>query len=103
MKLNKYLDNILCVFGPCYYQSRGDQGKGSSMKNPNLGSAKFCGRALSISSVIYLLLFTGCSSIDGTAENHRVTANLLTSHLEPGQEEPANQPVSPEPSYEWFY
>jgi hypothetical protein len=72
------------------------------MENPSLVSAQ-CARALSISSVICLLLFTGCSSIDGTAENHRATANLVTSHVEPGQEEPEEQPVSPEPSYEWFY
>ena len=88
---------------PGYYQSRGDQGSGSSMKNPSLVSATYCGRALSISSMICLLLFTGCSSVDGTADDHRVTTNLVTSHVEQGQEEPGKQPVSPEPSYEWFY
>jgi len=88
---------------PGYYQSRGDQGRGSSMKNPSLVGAKYCGRALSISSVFCLLLFTGCSSIDGTAEDHRVRANLVTSHVEQGQEEPENQAVSPDPAYEWFY
>lgn len=103
MKFYKRLDNILDAFGPGYYQSRGDQGKGSSMKNPSLVSAKYCGRALSIASMICLLLFTGCSSIDGTAENHRATANLVTSHVEPGQEEPEEQPFSPDPSSEWFY
>jgi len=103
MKLNNYLDNILYALSPGYYQSRGDHGKGSSMKNLSLVSAKCCGRALSISSVICLLLFAGCSSIDGTTENHRVTANLVTSHVGPGQEEPEKQPVSPEPSYEWWY
>jgi hypothetical protein len=73
------------------------------MKNPSLVRAKYCGRALAISSVICLLLLTGCSSIDGTAENHRTTANLVTSHVEPGQEEPETQPVSPDPASEWFY
>jgi|HubBroStandDraft_3_1064219.scaffolds.fasta_scaffold830109_1 hypothetical protein len=73
------------------------------MKNPSLVSAKYCEQALSISSVICLLLFTGCSSIDGTAENHRATANLVTSHFGPGTEEPEQQPVGPDPSYEWFY
>jgi hypothetical protein len=73
------------------------------MMNPSLVSAKYCGRALSISSMICLLLLTGCSGIDGTTEKPRVTANLVTSHVEPGQEEPEKQPVSPEPSYEWFY
>jgi hypothetical protein len=46
--------------------------------------------------MICLLLFTGCSSIDGTTENHRATANLVTSHVEPGQEEPEEQPFSPD-------
>jgi hypothetical protein len=73
------------------------------MKKSMLGSTKYCGRTLSISSVICLLLFAGCSSIDGTAENHRVTASLVTSHVEPGQEGPEKQPVNPEPSYEWWY
>jgi hypothetical protein len=73
------------------------------MKSPNLVSAKYCGQALSISSVICLLLFAGCSSIDGTAADPRVTANLVTSHVGPGPEEPEKQPVSPEPSYEWWY
>ena len=73
------------------------------MKNQSLVSAKYCGRALSISSVICLLLFTGCSNIDGPVENHRATANLVTRHFGPGTEEPEQQPVSPDPSYEWFY
>lgn len=103
MKLNNYLDNILYAFASSDYDGRGDQGRGSSMKNPRLVSAKYCGRAFSISSVIGLLLFAGCSSIDDTAENHRVTANLVTSHVEPGQEGPEKQPINPEPSYEWFY
>jgi hypothetical protein len=101
MKLNKYLTTYYAPLVPAIIKAGGDQGRGSYMKNPSLVNAKYCGRALSISSVICLLLFTGCSSIDGTAA--KVTANLVTSHVEPGQEEPANQPVSPEPSYEWFY
>ena len=73
------------------------------MKNPSFVSAKYCGRALSIPSMICLLLSTGCSSIDGTAENHSVTANLVTRHVEKVQEEPENQAVSPDPGYNWFY
>ena len=73
------------------------------MKNPSFVSAKYCGLVLSISSVICLLLSAGCSSIDGTAENHSVTANLVTRHVEKVQEEPENQAVSPDPSYDWFY
>jgi hypothetical protein len=73
------------------------------MKNPSLVSAKCCGQALSLSSVICLLLFTGCSSIDGTAGNLKVRTNLVTSHVEPGQEGPKKQFVNPEPDYSWFY
>jgi hypothetical protein len=72
------------------------------MKNPSLVSAQYCQRALSVWSVICVLVFTGCSSIDGTAENHKVTANLVTSHVDQAQQEPENQAV-PELSYEWFY
>ena len=72
------------------------------MKNPSLVSAPYCQRALSVLSVICVVLFSGCSSIDGTAGNHQATANLVTSHVEQAQEEPENQAV-PELSYEWFY
>ena len=72
------------------------------MKSPSFVSEKYGEQALSISSIICVLLFAGCSSIDGTAENHKVAANLVTGHVEPAQEEPENQAV-PELSYEWFY
>jgi hypothetical protein len=73
------------------------------MKNPSSVSARCCGQALSIFSLSCLLLFTGCSSIDGTAENHGATANLVTRHVEQDQEEPEHQAVSPDPDYDWFY
>jgi hypothetical protein len=88
---------------PAIIKAVGIKARGSSMKNPNSVSSRYCGRALSISSVIGILLFTGCSSIDGTAENHKATANLVTSHVEPGQDEPEEQPFTPDPSSEWFY
>ena len=75
------------------------------MKNPTLISARYSLRALSVSSAIWLVAFTGCSSIDGTAGDHGVTANLLTSDTEHRQEtaKPDDQPVSSDPDYEWFY
>jgi hypothetical protein len=88
---------------PGYYQSCGNQGRGSSMKNPISVSGEYCGQALSILSLASLLLFVGCSSIDGMAESHTVKANLVTRHVEPSQEEPEYRAVSPEPDYEWFY
>jgi hypothetical protein len=90
-------------FLPGYYQSPADQGGGSSMKNSSLASARYWERALSVASVICVLLFTGCASVDGTAENHRVAANLVTRHVEQGQEETENQAVEPDPGYDWFY
>jgi len=86
-----------------YYQSPEDQGRGSSVNNPSVVFAKFGWRAFSISSVICLLLFTGCVSTDGAAENHRVTSNAVTRHVKQGQEEPEDQIVSSELGYEWFY
>jgi hypothetical protein len=73
------------------------------MKNPISVSSEHCGQALSLLSLASLLLFTGCSSIDGTAQSHAVTANLVTRHVEPYEEEPEDRAVSPEPDYEWFY
>jgi hypothetical protein len=73
------------------------------MKNSCLVSARYCERALSVASAICVLLFTGCASIDGTAENHKMPANLVTRHVEQDQEEPESQAVGPDPSYEWFY
>ena len=75
------------------------------MKNPILISARVCLRALSVSSAIWLLAFNGCSSIDGTAGDHRLTTNLVTSDTEHGQEKPKsdNRPVTLDPDYDWFY
>jgi hypothetical protein len=73
------------------------------MKNGISISAAYCGQALSILSLASLMLFTGCSSIGGTGESHAVTTNLVTRHVESGQEEPENQAVSPDPDYNWFY
>ena len=75
------------------------------MKGPTLISASYCLRALSMSSAIWLLAFAGCSSVGGTAEDHRVTTNLVTGDTGHGQEKtkPDNQPISPDPDYEWFY
>lgn len=73
------------------------------MKNSNVFSARRCKRTLSVASVVCVLLFAGCASVDGTAENHKVTASLVAGHVEQGQEEPENQAVGRDPGYEWFY
>ena len=53
--------------------------------------------------VIGLLAFTGCSSIDGTAQNQMAPKNHVAAYLEQTQEK--SQPVdsNPDPTYEWFY
>jgi hypothetical protein len=64
---------------------------------------KYGGRALSMSTAICLLVFTGCVSTDGTAENHPVTSNPVTRHVRQGQGDPEEQIVGAEPDYGWFY
>jgi hypothetical protein len=105
MKLNKYTQNGYVSLVPGRYQGLGARCRGSSIKDPTLISAKYCLRALSVSSAIWLLALTGCSSIDGTAENHGVATSLVTSDTERGQEQskPDTQPVGPDPGYSWFY
>ncbi len=45
-------------------------------------------------AVACLVAFTGCSGIEGTAENHRVTRNLLTN-IEEDHGKPENPRVHP--------
>ena len=73
------------------------------MKNLKVISAKYCARALTISSTICLLAFSGCSSIDGGAVAHGLATNLQMSPTEHDQGKPGNQPVDPDPGYNWFY
>lgn len=105
MKLNKYTQNGYVSLVPGRYQGLGARCRGSSIKYRTLIPAKYCLRALSMSSAIWLPALSGCSSIDGTAGNHRVTTNLVTSDTEHGQEKPKpyTQPVGPDPDYDWFY
>ena len=42
----------------------------------------------------WLVAFTGCSGIEGTAENHRVMTNLLT-YIEEDHGKPENPRVHP--------
>jgi hypothetical protein len=73
-------------------------------------------RAALMLPVICLVAFTGCSSLDGAAENHTPKANRLGAYLAQNQEKPhhqvnlraSEQATDPEPAddgsqYEWFY
>jgi hypothetical protein len=73
------------------------------MKNPRLINARYCPRALTISSAVSLLAFGGCSSIGTGAANHGLTTSLLMGHIGPVEEESGDRPVAAEPDYEWFY
>jgi hypothetical protein len=70
------------------------------MKNARVTSAKHYLQGLTMSSAMWLLAFSGCSSIEGAAQNHGVETNLQMSHTGNGGEKPSDQP---EPDYEWFY
>jgi hypothetical protein len=66
---------------PGYYESRETQDRGSSMNNLRIFFVKYGGRALSISSVICVLMFTGCAGTDDAAESHTVASNAVTGFI----------------------
>ena len=59
---------------------------------------KFNSHTVVILPIACLLAFSGCSSIEGAAENHRGTINLLKS-IEQEHEKPENPPVHPGQPY----
>ena len=65
--------------------------KSGSTMNKKL---KFNFHTVVILPIACLLAFSGCSSIEGTIENHRGTINLLKS-IEQEHEKPENPPVHP--------
>jgi hypothetical protein len=73
------------------------------MKNPRLINARYCLRALTISSAVSLLALGGCSSIGTGAANHGLTTSMLMGHIGPVEEKSGDRPVAAEPDYEWFY
>ena len=65
--------------------------KNGSIMNKKL---KFNFHTVVILPIAWLLAFSGCSSIQGTLENHRGAINLLKS-IEQEHEKPENPPVHP--------
>lgn len=65
--------------------------KSGSIMNKKL---KFNFHTVVILPIACLLAFSGCSSIEGTLENHPGTINLLKS-IEQEHEKPENPPVHP--------
>ena len=69
----------------------------------NIINKKLQLRAALMLPVICLLAFTGCSSIGGTAGHQTATTNRAATYLEQSQEKLDDNPVDPDPTYEWFY
>jgi hypothetical protein len=69
--------------------------KSGSIMNKKL---KFNFHTVVVLPIACLLAFSGCSSIEGTIENHRGTINLLKS-IEQEHEKPENPPVHPGKPY----
>jgi hypothetical protein len=59
-------------------------------------------QAIMMSPVLGMLAVTGCSSIQGTADQQRTTRRV-TTYMEQRQENPPAADSDPDPGYEWFY
>ena len=53
--------------------------------------------------VVALLVFTGCSSIQGTGGNQKVTSGRVAAYTVERQEQATAADPDPDPTYEWFY
>jgi hypothetical protein len=60
-------------------------------------------QATLILPVLGLLLVTGCSSIQGTSENQKLTNHRVATYTAEGQEQAQPADPDPDPTYEWFY
>jgi hypothetical protein len=49
-----------------------------------------------------ILAVTGCSNIQGTADQQQTTHRMAT-YMEQSQENPQAADSDPDPGYEWFY
>jgi hypothetical protein len=59
-------------------------------------------QAITILPVLGMLAVTGCSSIQGTADQQQTTRRV-TTYMEQRQENPPAADSDPDPGYEWFY
>ena len=64
----------------------------SSSRSATHENLVFNFHTMRILPIAWLVAFTGCSSIEGTAENHRVITNLLT-YIQEDREKPENPRV----------
>jgi hypothetical protein len=59
-------------------------------------------QAIIILPALGILAVTGCSSIQGTADQQQAT-HRVTTYMEQGQKNPPAVDSDPDPGYEWFY
>jgi len=59
-------------------------------------------QAIMILPVLGMLAVTGCSSIQGTADQQQTTRRV-TTYMEQRQANPPAADSDPDPGYEWFY
>jgi hypothetical protein len=60
-------------------------------------------QAMMITAVLSIVTFTGCSSLDGTAERQQRTKNGLAVYSEWMQEKSRPADSDPDPAYQWSY
>jgi hypothetical protein len=59
-------------------------------------------QAIIILPALGILAVTGCSSIQGAADQQQTT-HRVTTYMEQRQENPPAADSDPDPGYEWFY
>lgn len=68
----------------------------------SLLSNKWSLQAIIILPALGILAVTGCSSIQGTADQQQTT-HRVTTYMEQRQKNPPAVDSDPDPGYEWFY
>lgn len=64
---------------------------------------KYYIHAATISLILGVLGFTGCSSTGGIAEGQSLTKRGVASYWQASQEKPQMADSDSDPGYEWFY
>ena len=74
------------------------------MKNLIMFAKKYSLQPALVLPVAYLVAFTGCSSIEGTADSRPAINSKVSTYMQETQEPTATADNSDEdPGYEWFY
>jgi hypothetical protein len=74
------------------------------MKNLIMFAKKYSLQTALVLPVACLVAFTGCSSIEGTADSRPAMNSKVATYMQANQEPAATSDNSDEdPGYEWFY